>query len=247
MRFEQIFRAGCIMRGTMKLGVFDSGVGGKAMAASLAMAFPEAEVLVVDDHENVPYGSKTTEQIIALTDAAIQPLFNHQCDVIVIACNSATMSAIDALRSTYPTQKFVGLEPMVKPAALLTKTGVIAVCATPVTLASKRYKWLLDTYARETTVLEPDCSNWARMIEAGEVDRLQIEKVVNDCCEKGADVIVLGCTHYHWIKDLVTEIAAGRATVLEPSDAIARRVRSVLKETAVPNTPPPASTPSSVL
>lgn len=223
------------MNDTMKLGVFDSGVGGKAMAASLAMAFPEADVLVVDDHENVPYGSKTSEQIITLTDAAIQPLFAHSCDVIVIACNSATMSAIDALRSKYPNQKFVGLEPMVKPAASLTKTGVIAVCATPVTLASKRYKWLLDTYANEKTVLEPDCSNWARMIEAGTVDRSEIEKVVNKCCNEGADVIILGCTHYHWIKDMVTEIANGRATVLEPSDAIAKRVRTVLEETESPD------------
>ena len=216
------------MNGTMKLGVFDSGIGGKAMAASLAMAFPESTTLVVDDHKNVPYGSKTAEEIFLLTDAAIQPLLENECDVIVIACNSATMAAIDKLRAKYPDQIFVGLEPMVKPAALLTKTGVIAVCATPATLGSARYQWLKETYATGVNVLEPDCSTWAKMIQDGEIDREKIENNMRECLEKGADVIVLGCTHYHWIKNMVIEMVAGRATVLEPSEAIARRVRSVL-------------------
>ena len=87
-------------------------------------------------------------------------------------------------------------------------------------------------------VVEPDCSTWAKMIQDGEIDREKIEKTIQDCLEKEADVIVLGCTHYHWIKNMVIEMVAGRATVLEPSEAIARRVQSVLEGAGVHSTPP---------
>ncbi len=225
----------------MKLGIFDSGIGGKAVAASLATFFPEATITVVNDRENVPYGSKTRERIIALTDAAIQPLLADRCDVIIIACNSATMAAIETLRERYPNQSFIGLEPMVKPAAQMTKTDTIAVCATPATLSSKRYKWLVDTYARGIKVIEPDCSMWARMIEDGAVDRDTIATAVKECVDQNADVIVLGCTHYHWIKGMVEELAGDQVTVLEPSDAIARRVTSILSAAGTQGTALPAS------
>src|SRR5688500_4451990 len=120
----------------MKLGIFDSGIGGEAVAASLHAAFPAAEIVTVNDREHLPYGDRTAEDITALTDAAIQPLLAGNCDVIVIACNSATAAAIETLRARYPEQLFVGLEPMIKPAAAMTKTGTIAVCATPATLGS---------------------------------------------------------------------------------------------------------------
>ncbi len=105
----------------MKIGVFDSGVGGEAIASALQNSFVDAEIIVVNDTKNIPYGDKAPAKIIALTDTAIQPLLNSNCDVIVIACNSATLAAIDVLRSTYPAQLFIGIEPMVKSAAQLTK------------------------------------------------------------------------------------------------------------------------------
>lgn len=215
----------------MKLGVFDSGIGGEAVAASLRNAFPDADIMVVNDHDNVPYGSKSPEQIRFLTNAAIQPLLAADCDIIVIACNSASAAAIEGLRQRYPSQVFIGLEPMVKPAAALTKTGTIAVCATPATLASERYRRLVEKYAANTKIIEPDCSRWAYMIENDQINRNEIVRTVNECCNVGADVIVLACTHYHWIKDMVSEIAAGRAQILEPSEAIGRRVRELLQFT----------------
>lgn len=222
----------------MKLGVFDSGIGGEAVATSLRMAFPEATIQVVNDKKNVPYGSKTTDEVTRLTDAAIQPLLTTKCDIIILACNTASAAALEVLRSKYPQQQFIGLEPMVKPAAALTKTGVIAVCATPSTLASDRYKWLVETYAKNTRIIKPDCSSWAYMIENDQIDRDGIAAIVNDCCDAGADVIVLGCTHYHWIKDLITEIAGSRATVLEPSEAVARRILAIM---STPETTPEPS------
>lgn len=213
----------------MKLGVFDSGIGGEAVAAALLRTFPAAIITTVNDRAHVPYGDKPRAEIITLTDKAIQPLLAQRCDVIIIACNSATTAAIQVLRASYPTQKFIGIEPMVKPAAKATKSGTIAICATPATLASPRYLALKAEHAANLTVLEPDCSDWAHMIEHNQLNHQKIIATVNELCSAGADVIVLGCTHYHWIKELVVEAAAGRAQVLEPSEAIGARVLALLQ------------------
>lgn len=212
----------------MKLGVFDSGIGGEAVADALRKTFPDAEIVTVNDRANVPYGGKSPALVLRLTDAAIQPLLSGRCDVIILACNTATALAIDALRRMYPSQKFIGIEPMVKTAAALTKSNVIAVCATRATLASDRYKRLVRDHGAALRIIEPDCSEWASLIENNLMNRPRIERAINTACEDGADVIVLGCTHYHWIKELVTALAAGRAKVIEPSEAIGRRVKALL-------------------
>ncbi|MDO8335339.1 MAG: glutamate racemase [Candidatus Saccharibacteria bacterium] len=212
----------------MKIGVFDSGIGGEALAQALQKSFPSAEMFVVNDRNNVPYGDKSDIKIIELTNQAIQPLLERGCDVIVIACNTATAVAIETLRKKYPDQHFIGIEPMIKTASNQTKTNVIAVCATPATLASERYKNLVNKYASHLTIVEPDCSNWAYMIEHSEINEQEIASVINNVCERGADVIVLGCTHYHWIKERIENLTNGKASVLEPSEAIGRRVSELL-------------------
>lgn len=214
----------------MKLGIFDSGIGGEAVATSLAAEFPSAQIITVNDREHLPYGNRTAEDITQLTDNAIQPLLQEACDVIVIACNSATAAAIETLRERYPDQLFVGLEPTIKPAVTLTKTGVIGVCATPATLASSRYNALKNQYASSVTTLEPDCSSWAEMIEENSMNEENIEAIVNELCDQRADVIVLACTHYHWIREVIEEKAHGRATVLDPSEAIVSRVHALLEQ-----------------
>lgn len=213
----------------MKLGIFDSGVGGEAVAAALRITFLQATITTINDHDNMPYGDKPADEIIRLTEAAIQPLLAINCDIIILACNTASALAIKTLRAHYPQQKFIGIEPMIKPAAQLTKTNTIAVCATPATLASDRYRQLIANFGEHLTIIEPDCSEWAYMIENNQVNRQVIALTINDACKQGADVIVLGCTHYHWIKDLIVEIANGRAEVIEPSEAIGRRVKELLK------------------
>lgn len=212
----------------MKLGVFDSGIGGEAVAEALRKTFPDAQVLTVNDHANVPYGSKPPELVIELTDAAIQPLLAATCDVIILACNTATALAIDHLRQKYPAQKFIGIEPMIKTAASLTQTRTIAVCATQATLSSARYKRLVENFGSHLNIITPDCSKWAYLIENDLMNRSHIQKTISDVCENGADVIVLGCTHYHWIKELIKELTGNRACVIEPSEAIGRRVKSLL-------------------
>lgn len=213
----------------MKLGIFDSGIGGEAIATSLHEKFPNAEIITVNDRKNVPYGDKTPEEVISLTHTAIQPLIQASCDIIILACNTATSLAIETLRSRYKDQKFIGIEPMIKTATSLTKTHVIAVCATPATLNSERYQKLIKQYGARLSILEPDCSTWAYMIEHNQVNEQEIKQIIDDVCLQSADIIVLGCTHYHWIKDLIIQLTNGRAKVVEPSGAIGRRVRQILK------------------
>ncbi|MBI3889543.1 aspartate/glutamate racemase family protein [Candidatus Saccharibacteria bacterium] len=212
----------------MRIGVFDSGIGGEAVAAALQKAYPHAHITTVNDKTHVPYGDKSASEVLSLTDIALQPLINDDNDVIVLACNTATAVAIETLRSKYPSQHFIGIEPMIKPASLKTRTNTIAVCATPATLASERYRELVKKYGRHLDIIEPDCSQWAYLIENNQLNRATVEVTINEVCTKGADVIVLGCTHYHWIKELIVEIANGRAEVLEPSEAIGRRVAHLL-------------------
>lgn len=212
----------------MKLGVFDSGIGGEAVAAALRVTFPDADIITVNDRQHIPYGDKAPEEVIRLTDTAIQPLITASCDVIIIACNTATALAVEPLRQRYPTQKFIGIEPMIKTAASVSTTGTIAVCATPATLASDRYHNLIAQYGAGLQIIEPDCATWAHMIEHNQINHHTIEHIITTVCDQGADVIVLGCTHYHWIKDLIIELAAGRAAILEPSEAIGRRVQQIL-------------------
>ncbi len=210
----------------MNIGVFDSGIGGEAVANSLRNYFPEAKITLVNDRENLPYGDKTSHQIRLLTDAAIQPILGS--DVIVIACNSATTAAIEFLRGKYTNQKFIGIEPMIKPALNLTKTRIIGVCATPATLGSNSYRMLKDKYARNYQVVEPDCSNWAQMVENNDLNNSEVITVLDEMIANQVDVIVLGRTHYHWIKELIVEYVGPDIQVLEPSEAIGRRVSSLL-------------------
>jgi glutamate racemase len=121
---------------------------------------------------------------------------------------------------------------MVESACLLTKTKIIAVCATPTTLASTRYHELIKLYGNEVKILEPDCSDWSAMIEHNQIDDEKITSRVNKAIEQNADVIVLGCTHYHWIEDRIKQLATTNAVVLQPEQDIINELRQVLEQLA---------------
>ena len=206
----------------MKIGVFDSGKGGEFIAAGLQKLLPEHEYIVVNDREHVPYGSRSNETVAALTVAAIQPLLAANCMVIVIACNTATMAAVATLRTAYPAIKFIGIEPMVKPAAALSRTGHIAVLATPLTLASQRYQELVTRYANSVMVSEPNTSGWAAAIERDALSEIAFDEL-HEIVTSGCDVIVLACTHYLALQPIIVK-EFPHVTVLEPTEAIARQV-----------------------
>jgi glutamate racemase len=211
----------------MKIGVFDSGIGGLSVANAIKKEMPTAEVLFLNDSKNVPYGSKTPEQLQALVVPIFRQFEAANCDAVVIACNTVSTILAPQLRELFRFP-IVALEPMVKPAAALTKTGVIAVCATPATLGSERYHWLKKEFATGATVLEPDCSDWAKMIETSSVDQDKIAATVVSMIEQKADVIVLGCTHYHWIEEEIKQIVDDRAAVLLPEQPVITQLKRVL-------------------
>lgn len=199
------------------------------MANAVKKALPDADVILRQDREHVPYGLRPPEQILGFVVPIFQSMIDEGCQVIVVACNTVTTTLIKDLRERFDTP-LVAIEPMVKPAAGLTKSKVIAVCATPTTLASPRYAWLKDEYAKGVEVLEPDCSDWSAMIEAEQINETTIAGRINEVLEQGADVIVLACTHYHWIEEEIRELAKGRAEVLQPEAAIIGQLKRVLAQ-----------------
>jgi glutamate racemase len=213
----------------VKVGVFDSGVGGKAVVNAIEAQLPELEIIYKDDKAHLPYGSKSIEEIYSFVEPIFRQFIDEDCAVIVIACNTVTTNLITQLRQEFNVP-MVGIEPMVKPAAAATATGVIAVCATPRTLLSQRYAWLKQQYAQGIKVIEPDCSDWALMIEGNRVDRDKIALTVEGVINQGADQIVLGCTHYHWIEEIILEMAAGRAAVIQPEAAVVAQLERVLSD-----------------
>jgi glutamate racemase len=215
----------------IKIGVFDSGVGGQSVINAIQRELPDLEIVYKTDEKHLPYGSRTVEEIHQFVRPIFKEFIEEDCQAIIIACNTVTTNLITQLRSEFNIP-MVGMEPAVKPAALASKTKIIAVCATPRTLSSDRYKWLKQQYAAGIKVLEPDCSDWALMIETNQIDRKKIANTVENVCIAGADQIVLGCTHYHWIEDEIKQLAKGRAVVIQPEKPVINQLKRVLERLA---------------
>lgn len=205
----------------MQIGVFDSGKGGEFIAEGLQKALPSYSFRVVNDRRHVPYGSRSNEEIVALTTAAITPLL-ATCPIIVIACNTATMAAISSLRRQFPDTFFVGTEPMIKPASTESLTRHITVLATPLTLASQRYSNLKSLYSPNIIIDEPSTLHWARAIEHNEADTIEFNDISRSI-ENGSDAIILACTHYLVLKDRLQRLFPN-VTIYEPTLAIAEQV-----------------------
>ena len=212
----------------MKIGVFDSGVGGKSVAQAIEKGLPGAEVVFKNDTKHVPYGDKSLSNIYNYTLPILNMLSNLGCDVIVVACNTVSTNLITELRQVISVP-LIAIEPMVKPAAQLTQSNIIVVCATPMTLQSQRYKQLKDRYAKSVKVLEPDCSDWSYMIEHKQIDEVKIKELTHNLIEQGADVIVLGCTHYHWIEQVIQNESKQLARVIQPEQAVLAQIKNVLE------------------
>lgn len=213
----------------MKVGVFDSGIGGLSVANAVRKALPDIGVHFVHDlEEHFPYATKSPDEIYGFVLPIFQSFRDEGCDAIIVACNTVSTTLAPRLRAVFPSLPMVALEPMVKPAAEQTKTKVIAVCATPTTLASERYKWLKDTFAQGVTVLEPDCTDWSSLIEHNSMNQERLRSEIEPALKKSADVIVLGCTHYHWVEREIKAIARNRAIVMQPEAAVVRQLKRVL-------------------
>lgn len=216
------------------IGVFDSGLGGISVWQALYDALPFESLVYLGDGLRCPYGSRSEAEVLAFTEEAVERLLSEGCKMIVVACNTATAVAIKYLREKYPEVPFVGLEPAVKPAAMTTRTGIIGVLATERSLRGDHFRRAEEKYGSEVKILKAVGEGFVEAVERNEEHTPEtaklVQKVVTPLVEAGADKIVLGCTHYPFLRDVIAGVAGEGVEILDSSEAVARRVASLLDE-----------------
>ena len=214
------------------IGFFDSGLGGPCIRDAVRTLLPHEDTVYIADSANCPYGNRPAAEIRELARAHVRTLLAKGCKMVVVACNTATAAAIDALRAEWPEVPFVGMEPAVKPAVLRSRTGVVGVLATEGTFHGRLYRETCARFAQQTTVLMCVADTFVPLVERGELEGPHAEAVVRAKVEPllavGADHLVLGCTHFPHLAPLIARVAAGRAALVDPSEAVARQVARVL-------------------
>lgn len=219
----------------MTIGVFDSGVGGLTVVREIQKALPGATLVYVGDSKNAPYGPRTEAEIQALSLGQTRYLLQHwRCEVVVLACNTATAAAVALLRDTLPFTPIIGMEPAVKPAVAATRSGIVGVLATVGTLKSAKLAALLEREGKDVRFLTHSCPGWVEAIERGELDTPEtyalVQEHVTPLLEAGADTLVLGCTHFPALRRVIQSIVGPSVTLIDTGEAVARRVRSVIDD-----------------
>lgn len=222
------------MESSQPIGVFDSGVGGLTVVRALAERLPSETLYYFADTAHVPYGPQPASSITTYVTDITAFLFEQGAKMIVVACNTATAASLHHLRQRWPDKIFVGMEPAVKPAALATQAGKVGVLATQATIASERYASLMHRFAQNVQVWQDPCLGLVPLIEAGKWEAPETEALLRAIIEpmlaQGVDTLVLGCTHYPLVKELITAIAGEGVTLIDPAPAVARRVEQLLHE-----------------
>jgi glutamate racemase len=215
------------------IGVFDSGCGGLSVLRAIRGALPREDLLYCADHACLPYGERSPEAIRDRARAVAGAMVAAGCKALVIACNTATAAAAGTLRAELAVP-VVGMEPAIKPAAAATRTGVIGVLGTGGTLASARFAALLERHAGASRVLTRPCPELVLAVERGEAGseatRALVAAAVRPLLAEGADVLVLGCTHFPWLRGDIEAIAGGAVTVIDTGPAVARQLERRLDE-----------------
>ncbi len=237
----------------IKIGVFDSGEGGLSVLKEITRLLPEAEYVYYSDNAHCPYGEKSPEYIQDRARAITERLLKEGADVIVVACNTATAAAISVLRSEYSDASsqevrdkvreltggrhdhicFIGMEPAVKPAALGTRTGVVGVLATAGTLKGSKYLKTKESVDDQVNVFEHVGRGFVELVEEGRLSGSEAEDVVKaslgPLLSAGADIIVLGCTHYPFLLPVLQKVAGPDIRFIDPAPAVARQLVHVLE------------------
>ena len=211
------------------IGVFDSGLGGLSVLAALVEALPHADFIYYADTAHVPYGNKSDTQIQSRVLTIGDHLVRTGCKLLVVACNTATATAVEALRQAHPGIPVVGVEPGIKPAAQTSVSRRIAVLTTEATAKSARLAQLIHTHAANVEVFIEPCPGWATQIEQLQLDApalaADVRRRVLPLLEKGVDRLVLGCTHYSFLAPHLRALAGTRATLVDVADAVARQTQ----------------------
>ena len=240
-------------------GIFDSGAGGLSVFREIRRLLPREDYIYYADNANCPYGDRPVEFVIGRAREITELLIREGAQIIVVACNTATAAAINTLRAEYSDREssdvrervlrlsggrqdhimFIGMEPAVKAAAMMTRSGVVGVLATAGTLHGEKYISTRDHYSAGVTVVEHVGEGFVELVESGETSGKRAESVVDrslsPLLDAGADIIVLGCTHYPFLSDTIRKVASGIAPdreirILDPAPAVARHLLDVMKE-----------------
>jgi glutamate racemase len=209
------------------IGVFDSGVGGLSVLRAIRLELPDENLLYVADSDNAPYGEREADFIVERAAALVGLLLECKAKLIVVACNTATVVAVEQLRSWCPVP-VVAMEPAIKPAARLTRSGVVGVLATSQTLASPSVARLCEAHGDGVEFLLQPCPGLVERVERGDLAspscRALLASYVRPLLARGADTLVLGCTHYPFLAPLLREIAGPGVAIVDPAAAVAKEV-----------------------
>jgi len=211
--------------------VFDSGLGGLTVVSAIQKVFKGADVFYIADTSYAPYGEKTPQQILERCDNITKYLLeNHGIEALIVACNTATSAAIKHLRDKFPFLIVIGTEPGIKPAILITKTSKVGVLATPATLKGNKYQELVNELStiKKVELYEQACIGLVEQIEKGEISSKKtfemLENWLSPMQKNNVDTIVLGCTHYPLVDNLIKEIMGKNINLIETGNAIANRL-----------------------
>lgn len=223
-----------------KIGIFDSGVGGLSVYKEIKKVLPESSYVYYGDNANCPYGIKGPNFILQRSREIAHYLKSQGVNIIVVACNTATSYAVEALAAEMKIP-VIGTVPGVKPAAAETKTGVVGVLATFGTLNAPLYNRIRDRWGANVEVIEHIGQGFVELVESCELSsdyaKSVVRKSVEPLVKKGADILVLGCTHYPFLKETIEQVAneikpltTPWVVVYDPAPAIARHVESIIIE-----------------
>lgn len=214
------------------IGIFDSGIGGIAIARKIRELLPAESILYVADTQHAPYGEKSDDYILQRSVAITDFLIAHQAKAIVVACNTATTSCIAQLRARYDIP-FIGVEPGVKPAVLHSQSGVVGILATPKTLTTRSFSSLTERFSSQVKVEVMPCPDLVTQVEAlglafNEAEPV-VRKYVAPLLAKGADTLVLGCTHYSHLAPVIAAVAGPQVRIVSTEEPVAREARRRLE------------------
>ncbi|MEJ5198953.1 MAG: glutamate racemase [Anaerolineae bacterium] len=216
------------------IGLFDSGVGGLSVAREIRRQLPACPLIYLADQAHAPYGPRPLAEIRAFAGGIARFLLEQGAQVVVVACNTASAAALHWLRREFPGTAFVGMEPAVKPAAERTRTRHVGVIATAATFQGELFASLVDRFATDVVVHTQVCGQLVPLVEAGELDsprtRAAVAGYLAPLLAAGIDELVLGCTHYPFLRPVIEEVVGPHVEVIDPAAAVARQVGRVLAQ-----------------
>ncbi|MBN1933653.1 MAG: glutamate racemase [Anaerolineae bacterium] len=218
------------------IGIFDSGLGGLSVWHEIDRLLSGDDLLYLADQAHCPYGHRSADEIRCFSASIAAFLIEQGAQAVVVACNTASAAALHHLRQRFDVP-IVGMEPAVKPAAMRTKTGQIGVIATQVTFQGALFASLIERFAQNVTVHTQVCPGLVECVEAGQLDTVEtdrlLQKYLRPLLDAGIDTLVLGCTHYPFLRPAIERIVGAQVRIIDPAPAVARQTAHVLHRTDV--------------